>query len=509
MITLKGKRILIFQQRQWGLSIGHPLAKRLQSMGATLGAYCIKNSTLRFVREQTEIRYAEVFSADEALAQPEEFLDGERISLEDLCRELGVDTVWPLVQAVRNYVKSYPDRFGFGFRQNIPDARIVMGITSLFKSVREVFERFRPDLIFAPNYVSLPHIMFNLYGKRHGVPMLALSDAKIGRFLVASGGYLDDSGPFFDRYAALLAGAPSANTDLAREYIGQLRNQLASPRPISASALENGLRPWWLLGKRIAMLLVHKVLRKARSVLVPSDAPTVRLLVRDFLAQRRNQRHCEMFPYEDFEDIGPFVYFPLQVQPEMQLDVVAPRYNNQLETARQIAMSLPGDLTLVVKDHPSMAREGLRPRSYLEKLARTPNIKLIDYRIPTPVVLRRARMVISPACTTFSEAALMRVPCLQLGPMGSTELLPNVSRAEPWDTLARQILRVLTSRLDTPEYEQALERFATAAFDVGTLLDHDHIWYHGTEEEVDAFCGYCINSILHSLGEPEPSRQGD
>ena len=57
---------------------------------------------------------------------------------------------------------------------------------------------------------------------------------------------------------------------------------------------------------------------------------------------------------------------PLQFQPEESIDVQAPRFNNMIELARQVAMSLPGDMTLIVKDHPGMF--GFRNPKYLNKI---------------------------------------------------------------------------------------------------------------------------------------------
>jgi len=57
----------------------------------------------------------------------------------------------------------------------------------------------------------------------------------------------------------------------------------------------------------------------------------------------------------------------LQFQPEASIDVMAPFFSNQIETARQIAMSMPDDYVLVTKEHPAMVE--LRPPSYLEDRA--------------------------------------------------------------------------------------------------------------------------------------------
>ena len=78
------------------------------------------------------------------------------------------------------------------------------------------------------------------------------------------------------------------------------------------------------------------------------------------------------------------------MQPELAIDVLAPFFTNQIEVARLIAMSLPDDYTLVVKDHPIMV--GLRRPRYLDKIQKLPNVKLIDYSIKTPDITTLFRM---------------------------------------------------------------------------------------------------------------------
>ena len=140
-----------------------------------------------------------------------------------------------------------------------------------------------------------------------------------------------------------------------------------------------------------------------------------RLILRDYYTSRKNKKFSENFNYYPLEKIKKFVYFPLQIQPEIAVDAAAPFFANQLETARQVAMSLPDDYTLVVRDVPVMATSGRRSCSYLEKLARTPNVKLIDYRISPQEVLKQADLVVSPGGTTLAEAAFYCKPGIQIG----------------------------------------------------------------------------------------------
>src|SRR3989344_375218 len=77
---LKGKRVLIFQQRRWGLSIGHFLAKKLQSEGCTLAALTLKRTTHEFTATQKEVNYALIINNDEIMRRSKDYLRGEDFS---------------------------------------------------------------------------------------------------------------------------------------------------------------------------------------------------------------------------------------------------------------------------------------------------------------------------------------------------------------------------------------------------------------------------------------------
>ena len=49
-----------------------------------------------------------------------------------------------------------------------------------------------------------------------------------------------------------------------------------------------------------------------------------------------------------------FLFFPLQVQPERNVDIDAPFYSNQIEVITNIAKALPVGFKLYVKEHPKM-----------------------------------------------------------------------------------------------------------------------------------------------------------
>ena len=146
-------------------------------------------------------------------------------------------------------------------------------------------------------------------------------------------------------------------------------------------------------------------------------------------------------------------------------------------------MSLPDDYVLAVKEHPAML--GLRPSSYLEKVARTVNVKLIDYRVPSEKILQKTDLIIAPNSTTFTEAAFYNKPAIQLGDLGTTLKLPNVTKHTDMATLSLKIKEVLNSDYRSNQYEWQLENYVAAAFDAGFDFDFEGAWGGASKESTD------------------------
>ena len=477
MNKLSGKRVLILQQRNWGKIIGRYLAHKLHEEGALLAALTFKSTTHDLIVNQPNAKYELIVNNDIVMSCPREFLGNNTYSLEEICRELGIDTIWPIVSSLRNHTKSYWEKYYYSFRQNVSDEGIIDYVSAVYKYIKIFFDEFRPDVILSPNFVSLPHIMLKLYSQKRNVPMFAITDVKVQKSYIFSHSYNDDSGLFFEHLEKLDNDQiESPHREEARQYIKEFRENFKAPdyatylNPRSKSIVQkvrSTLSPWnqvlhWYLGH-------HE--QPIESIGINVDYRPPKILLRDYFAHKSHTRSAERFNYYPLENIKKFIYFPLQFQPEAAIDVLATRFSNQIETGRQIAMSLPGDYTLVVKEHPAMI--GLRTPSYLEKVARTPNIKLIDFRIPSERVLRGAEIVIGPGSTTIMEAAMIKKPAIQLGNLGTTKILPNVFRHTDFTTLPAKIKEVLSVKLDDSKYERKLENYVAAAYD--TRLKSDYL----------------------------------
>lgn len=125
-----------------------------------------------------------------------------------------------------------------------------------------------------------------------------------------------------------------------------------------------------------------------------------------------------------------------------------------------------------------------RPPSYLEKLARIPNVKLVDFRLRTEQILDRCALVISPSSSTIAEAALLRIPAIQFGGLGTTTVYPNVSVHADFQTLPQVIRRSLENRVDEDQYDAALAQCIAAAYDVGLEACYYELWTAEKERDV-------------------------
>jgi hypothetical protein len=474
---LAGRRIFIFQQRGWGIRTGHFLAQRLIEKGCHLGALTFKRSAHQFHLNQQEVSYELIVNHDEIYDEPEKYLGKDDFSLEEICHDLEIDSVWPYVQSLRDYVRSYKDKYYYGYKQSRTDDEIIIYVKACYKLVKKIFDDFKPDVIIAPNFVNLLHIFFNLYGKKLNVPMIRATESKVRGYCILTYDYNEDGGRFIDRFNELSRGADSGNFTKAKEYIEVARKKLIAPlysdNIFKKESWKSKLRKAFSPYRNIIWYYLKNNENQYKNLLT-IDNLTPWYILRDHYTHRRNVRFSQRFPYDDLSKISKYIYFPLQFQPEETIDVLAPHFNNQLEVMRQVAMAAPDDYTVVVKEHPTMI--GLRSPAYMEKISRTPNVKFIDYRVPAEEVIRKSDLIINMSGTTLAEAAFLRKPAIQFGNLARTKLLPNVCAHSDFTTLAKKIKEMLKLDTYSQEYEKQLLNFVTAVFDTGSDADYIGLW---------------------------------
>ena len=484
-MTMKGKRILIVQQRNWGVNIGHFLAKKLVGEGCTLVAVTYKKSAHEFHTTQKDVHYEMLINNDEVFENPMRYVEGSPPSLEAINRELGIESIWPLVAGSREITRSYAEKFYYNGRQQMSDEEIIRYVQGSYAYVLKIFDEFKPDAVVAPLLAEPSHMMIYHMARMRGVRTLCAVDSRVNGVWILSESPYEDKGAFHERVDALNAGTISENAQRAEKYITEFHKKFKVPDYL----VRRWEKPPFFKRVRMELAPLRRIWEwytrpstDCIATLGPSlDCRPPRIILRDYFTKKLWSRAARSFPYYPLKSVGRYVYYPLQAEPEVTLDVFALYFKNQRELARIIALSLPADYTLVVKDHPDMF--GLRSPEYLKDLSGTPNIKLIDYRIPSETVLKGASLVVAPNSTAMVEAAMYHIPVIQFGEEGIILKLPNVLKHTDPTTLAACIGERLQENLKTPEYEQRLKNFVAAAYDTGFELDYISAWEDAKENE--------------------------
>jgi capsule polysaccharide modification protein KpsS len=106
-----------------------------------------------------------------------------------------------------------------------------------------------------------------------------------------------------------------------------------------------------------------------------------------------------------------FVYFPLHVEPERSTLIHSPYYTNQINLIQNLAMSIPIDYKLYVKEHP-FANWDHRSVKFYQKILQIPNVTLIHPNVKTDELLQKAVIVSTITGTTGLEALFFKKPVI-------------------------------------------------------------------------------------------------
>ena len=131
----------------------------------------------------------------------------------------------------------------------------------------------------------------------------------------------------------------------------------------------------------------------------------------------------------------PFVFFPLQTEPEISLGGLAPYFSNQLTTIMETSLSLPAGVLLVVKEHP--VQSGVRGRAFYEAIEALPNTILINIQQHSYPLMQEAALIVAVTSSAAHEAAAMGKKVAYFSPHGVLHAVPHVHHIASYNDLHR------------------------------------------------------------------------
>lgn len=122
----------------------------------------------------------------------------------------------------------------------------------------------------------------------------------------------------------------------------------------------------------------------------------------------------------------PYLFYPLHSEPEIALSVYGRDHQNQIETIRRLAQSLPLRWRLIVKEHPRSI--GYRSQGYYQRLLEIPNVWFAAPEIRPFHWIERSQAVATISGFVGLEALMIGRPVLILGDVSYSMLPPTMLR---------------------------------------------------------------------------------
>jgi hypothetical protein len=145
----------------------------------------------------------------------------------------------------------------------------------------------------------------------------------------------------------------------------------------------------------------------------------------------------EKAPFLKLENIPQdvkIVYFPLQFEPEISIQGQAPECADQLSVLSQIALSLPSDALLVVKEHPFQG--GRRPYRIYRQILQMPNAVIVRTSENSRAIIERAALICAITSTVAYEGAIIGKPVAYFSRHGPIRAIRHVHIINSFEDMA-------------------------------------------------------------------------
>ena len=199
-------------------------------------------------------------------------------------------------------------------------------------------------------------------------------------------------------------------------YMKGIRQDRGTPGRISAAAIAELV--FFLVQRRRLKALnpfyVGRLIKRMNRIyrgLPDWRDPFARFFHEDSLAYFEHL--CE-FEDQDVDLSGDFVYFPLQMQPEMTTSAIGGGYSDQAYAIERLAAILPDGVRILVKENPKQGAY-MRGPLFFHRLQRIPAVQFLPSWANTHDLMANARFVATVTGTAGWEAICQGKPALVFG----------------------------------------------------------------------------------------------
>lgn len=317
------------------------------------------------------------------------------------------------------------------YRRRFSDQNLLKILQFFLKEIDSLFYEFKPDIVVSFQCVTLIDYLMALFSREKKIKYLNLRPTKIDNRVIFSSTVNDPPPEISKLFSEIMKkNGEGFNFEEVNDYILHYREQIKHYEGVVMPALTPTDKihfNMFRLGKFKNILIniynyyFYKYYRDNQV-----SNPLIRLLyvgvLNPYRAKKINRFLRKIYIQQNQLSKLKYIFFPMHTEPEVSLLVHGKPFINQIELIRMIAISMPIDTILLVKEHPWMI--GKRSLNYYKKLLNIPRVSIVRPDIVSREIILKASLLTVITSSISLEGILLKKPCITFGDC-MTNLLPN------------------------------------------------------------------------------------
>lgn len=388
-------------------------------------------------------------------------------------RDLKIPGLFGAIVADRRLLLGPDCTYTQDYRRRFSDDELSSILMEAVITVEDLFDEVQPDLVVTFVCVTLLDYLVHFVAKARDIPAFNLRPASLGNQILVADTLRDPAPNLAKTYQRILA-TGSPRLEDAQSYLHNLRQKVeryeGAVPPSAAPARKVSIRnPLSAPVRFLKSWLVYRSSEAKSDNHVPG---LVRPALFKALISPRRARQTNRFlekyylnPLE-LENIK-YAFYPMHTEPEVSLMVYCRPILNQIEVIRWLALSLPADMVLLIKEHPWMI--GKRSINSYRKILDIPRVRIAPPQMEARTLIEQSKLVAVLQSSVGQEAAFCGKPVLTLGPCAINilpdDMVRHAGRLYELDATIRSILK------DHKNDERALLAYIAALLETSVAID--------------------------------------
>jgi len=402
-------------------------------------------------------------------------------------RELGIGFVSGGVYAESKLLKLTRDSDDLRWRY----------VIGLLDYLYETFKRDKPEFVFAYCIAAATPYAMYLVAKDLGITFIQPVSPKIDNTYIIDDTMYQSLTLVQETFAKAKKDSKVVKDSIkkADEYIDKIRNRPQIPEYInqmkkeslSQAKISGMVRTLAIDCARWGAIMLG--LKGTSGVIRQRKGWAILLENWNVFLESRKALRGKTFANVNLDEVGPYIYFPLHVDPEASTMVLADQLTDQMFIIETVAKNMPAGMKVLVKEHiPSIGR---RPKGYYERIRNMPDVTLVSPFMDSFELIKKCETVFTVTGTAAWEAMILGKPAIMMGYIHYTNLKKGLIHCTDIANIGEAIIQ--SSSLEKTD-EEELRLYIASLFEEGVYFP-EALWYDSELEGDDEVSKKVVNKI--------------